>query len=169
MRAVVNRFALYAAALRMAIAAGLLPWTVEGADKGIVACMDRWVKQRGNADTAGEVVRAARELERELAAGLSNRFIHIHKVGTGWTPVTEADELKQRTPELFDGCVKPDRILVRPEAWHRYCNGSDPAAIAQHFQQRGALIAGDNSLSKTEQVIGRTGRFYVLSRASLTP
>ena len=114
-------------------------------------------------------MRAARELERELAAGLSNRFIHIHKVGTGWTPVTEADELKQRTPELFDGCVKPDRILVRPEAWHRYCNGSNPAAIAQHFRQRGALIANDNSLSKTEQLIGKTGRFYVLSRASLTP
>ena len=38
-RAVVNRFALLAAALRMAIAAGLLPWTVEEADAGIVACM----------------------------------------------------------------------------------------------------------------------------------
>jgi len=168
-RAVVNRFALYAAALRMAIAAGLLPWTVDDVDKGIVACMDRWVKQRGNVDTAGEVLRAARELERELVAGLSDRFIHIYKEGTGWTPVTEADELKQRTPERFDGYLKPDRILVRPEAWHRYCNGSDPAAIAQHFRQRGALIANDNSLSKTEQLIGKTGRFYVLSRASLTP
>ena len=38
-RAVVNRFALYAAALRMAIEAGLLPWTIENADAGIVACM----------------------------------------------------------------------------------------------------------------------------------
>ena len=168
-RAAVDRFALYAAALRMAIAAGLLPWTVDDADKGIVACMDRWVKQRGNVDTAGEVLRAARELERELVAGLSDRFIHIYKAGTGWTPLAEADELKQRTPERFDGYLKPDRILVRPEAWHRYCNGSNPAAIAQHFRQRGALIANDNSLSKTEQLIGKTGRFYVLSRASLTP
>ena len=64
-RAVVNRFALHAAALRMAIAAGLLPWTVEDADTGIVACMERWVKQRGNIDTAGELVRAAREFDRE--------------------------------------------------------------------------------------------------------
>jgi hypothetical protein len=31
-RAVVNRFALLAAALRMAIEAGLLPWTIESAD-----------------------------------------------------------------------------------------------------------------------------------------
>jgi uncharacterized protein (DUF927 family) len=167
-RAVVNRFALHAAALRMVIAAGLLPWTVEDADNGIVACMDRWVKQRGNVDTAGEVVRAAREVERELVAGLNDRFINIHKAGKGWTPVAEADELKQRAPQLYDGYIKPNRILVRPEAWRRYCNGFDPAAIAQHFKQRGALIADGNSLSKSEQVIGKSGRFYVLSRVSLT-
>jgi hypothetical protein len=41
-RAVVNRFALYVAALRMAIEAGLLPWSVVQADSGIVACMSRW-------------------------------------------------------------------------------------------------------------------------------
>ena len=118
-RAVVNRFALYAAALRMAIAAGLLPWTVEEADAGIVACMGRWVAQRGNLDTAGEIVRAARQVERELVAGLGERFIHIHRSGKKWMPVSEADEFKQQTPELFDGYVKPDRILVRPEAWRR--------------------------------------------------
>ena len=168
-RAVVNRFALHAAALRMAIAAGLLPWTVEEADMGIVACMGRWVAQRGNVDTAGEVMRAAREVEQELVAGLGDRFIHIHKSGKKWTPVTEADELRQRTPELFDGYVKPDRILIRPEAWRRFCNGFDPAEIARLFQQRGALIADDNGVSKSEQVIGKCERFYVLSRAALTP
>ena len=134
-RAVVNRFALHAAALRMAIAAGLLPWTVEEADMGIVACMGRWVAQRGNVDTAGEVVRAAREVERKLAAGLGDRFIHIHKSKTGnkWIPATEADEAKAETPEHFDGYVKPDRILIRPEAWRRYCDGFDPAEIARAF------------------------------------
>ena len=76
---------------------------------------------------------------------------------------------RQRTPELFDGYVKPDRILVRTEAWRRYCNGVDPAEIARHFQQRGALIADDNGVSKAEQVIGKVERFYVLSRAALTP
>jgi uncharacterized protein (DUF927 family) len=168
MRAVVNRFALHAAALRMGIAAGLLPWSIENADRGIIACMDRWVQQRGNIDTAGEIVRAAREVLRKLVADLNDRFIHIHKAGNGWRPVTEADELKQRTPEIFHGYAKPDRILVLPEVWRRYCNGSDPAAIAQHFQQRGVLIAHGNSFSRSEQVIGKTARFYVLSRASLT-
>jgi uncharacterized protein (DUF927 family) len=54
-------------------------------------------------------------------------------------------------------------------AWRRYCNGVDPAEIARHFQERGALIADDNGVSKAEQVIGKVERFYVLSRAALTP
>jgi hypothetical protein len=166
--AVVNRFALYAAALRMAIAAGLLPWAVDESDKGIVACMRRWVAQRGNLDTAGEVVRAAREVERELASRLDDSFIHIRKSRNKWVPVSEADVVRQQTPELFDGYVKPDRILVRAEAWRRFCNGFDPTELARYLQQHGTLIADGNSVSKAEQVIGKVDRFYVLSRAILT-
>jgi len=170
-RAVVNRFALHAAALRMAIAAGLLPWTVEEADMGIVACMGRWMAQRGNVDTAGEVMRAAREVERKLAAGLRDQFIHINKSKTGnkLIPATEADEVKAKTPEHFDGFIKSDHVLIRPEALRRYCDGVEPAEIARHFLDRGVLVPGDNgSLSKSQQVIGRSGRFYVLRMAALT-
>src|SRR5262245_17566358 len=78
-RAVVNRFALYAAALRMAIEANLLPWSVAQADAAIAACMGRWVAERGNLDTAGEIVRAARQVEADLVARLNDRFIRIHK------------------------------------------------------------------------------------------
>ena len=170
-RAVVNRFALHAAALRMAIAAALLPWTVEEADMGIVACMGRWVEQRGNVDTAGEVLRAAREVERKIAAGFGNQFIHIKKSKTGnkLIPATEADEAKAKTAKHFDGFIKSDRVLIRPEAWRRYCDGAEPAEIARHFLDRGVLVSGDNgSLSKSEQVIGGSGRFYVLRMAALT-
>ena len=167
-KAVVNRFALYAA-LRMAIEAGLLPWSAVNADAGIVACMQRWVAQRGNLDTAGELVRAASQIELDLVARVNDRFIRIHKTAKGWTPATEADAIKQQTPELFDGYAKPDRILVRPEAWRRYANGVDPSEVARHFHERGILIADDNGMSRTEQVIGTIGRFYVLSRAVLTP
>jgi uncharacterized protein (DUF927 family) len=165
-RAVVNRFALCAAALRMVIEADLLPWTIAQADAGIVACMARWAAQRGNVDTSGEIVRAGCQLEADLAAGLQDRFIHIHKTGKGWAPATEADTIKQKTPERFDGYAQPDRILVRSEAWHRYCNGVDHAEIAQHLQQRGTLIADDNGkkLSRSEKVMGKADRFYVLKR-----
>ena len=170
-RAVVNRFALHAAALRMASAAGLLPWTIEEADAGIAACMGRWVAQRGNVDTAGEVMRAAREVERKLAAGLRDQFIYINKSKTGnkLIPATEADEAKAKTPEHFDGFIKSDHVLIRPEAWRRYCDGVNPAEIARHFLDRGVLVPGDNgSLSKSQQVIGGSGRFYVLRMAALT-
>jgi uncharacterized protein (DUF927 family) len=163
-RAVVNRFALLAAALRMAIAAELLPWSVEEADAGIIACIQRWVVQRGNIDTAGEIVRAARQIEADLVAGLDDRFIRIHKTSKGWAPATEADVIKQKTPESFDGYVKPDLVLVRPEAWRRYCNGFDPTEIARHFQQHNILIADGNGskLSKSERVMGKADRFYNL-------
>jgi putative DNA primase/helicase len=167
-RAVVNRFALYAAALRMVIDAGLLPWSTMQADTGIVAAMGRWAAQRDNLDTAGEIVRAARRVEADLVAGMSDRFIHIHRADNKWTPITPADEIKQQTPKLFDGYAKPDRVCVRPEVWRRYCNGFDPAEIAEHFKQRGVLIPGTDGLSKPEQVIGEVNRFYVLSRAALT-
>jgi hypothetical protein len=169
-RAVVNRFALHAAALRMAITAGLLPWTVKEADAGIVACMGRWVAQRGNVDTAGEVLRAAREVERTLAARLRDQFIHINKDETGkLIPATEADEAKAETPEHFDGFIKFDHVLIRPEAWRRYCDGVEPAEIARYFLDRGVLVPGDNgSLSKSQQVIGGSGRFYVLRVTGLT-
>jgi uncharacterized protein (DUF927 family) len=167
-KAVVKRFALCAAALRMAIEAGLLPWSAVNADAGIVACMQRWVAQRDNLDTAGEIVRAARQIEADLVAGMSDRFIHIHRADNKWTPITPADEIKQQTPKLFDGYVKPDRVCVRPEVWRRYCNGFDPAEIAEHFKQRGVLIPGTDSFSKAEQVIGDVNRFYVLSREALT-
>jgi hypothetical protein len=169
-RAVVNRFALHAAALRMAIAAELLPWSVEEADAGIVACMQRWVTQRGNLDTAGEVLRAVREVERKLTASLRDRFIRIVKSKTGkLIPATEADDAKAKTPEHFDGFIKLDHVLIRPEAWRWYCDGVEPAEIARHFLSRGVLVPGDNgSFSKTEQVIGGSERFYVLRMVPLT-
>src|SRR5262249_25128804 len=138
-RAVVNRFALFAAALRMAIAAKLLPWSTEEADAGIAACIQRWVAQRGNLDTAGEIVRAAQRIKRESVSGLADHFISINKIRGKWVPVSEDDKFRQRTPELFDGYAKPKHILVRREAWRRYCNGFDPSDIAEQFRRRGAL------------------------------
>jgi hypothetical protein len=175
-RAAINRFALCAAALRMAIAAQLLPWSVEEADAGIVACMQRWVAQRGNVNTAGELQRAAAPVSVTIRAALSDRFITIHKPNRGWEPATEADEIKQRSAGGFDGYVKTDqdpgqvRVLVRPEVWPRYCNGANSHEIAKHLQERGTLIpGGDGKLSKAEQVIGRVERFYVLFLTQLTP
>jgi len=152
----------------MAIAAKLLPWANEETDAGIVACMGRWVAQRGNLDTAGEIVRAAQQVERELVRDLDDRFIHIDEIDRKWVPISEDDKFRQRTPELFDGYAKPDHILVNPEAWRRRCNGFNPSDIARQFEQRGVLIVGGGGkMSRAEQVVGGTHRFYVLVRSKL--
>jgi hypothetical protein len=132
--------------------------------------MQRWVAQRGNLDTAGEVLRAVREVERKLTASLRDRFIRIARSTTGkLIPATEADEVKAKTPEHFDGFIKFDHVLIRPEAWRRYCDGAEPAEIARYLLDRGVLVSGDSgSLSKSQQVIGGSGRFYMLRMAGLT-
>jgi putative DNA primase/helicase len=157
-RAVVNRFALYATALQMAIEANLLPWTAENADSGILACMQRWVAQRENIDTAGEIVRAAQQIECELATAIeTSRFVRLHKTSNGWNSTTEADE-------TIYGYLKGDRVLIRPKAWHQLCVGYDDFAehLAEHLCRIGKLIP-DNAgkTSRKERVLGRAGRYYV--------
>ena len=77
-RTVINRFALVAAALRMAIEAGLLPWAVEDTDLGVAACMVRWAGTRkGRLDLAGEMVSAVEQIRAILVANIHGRFIHL--------------------------------------------------------------------------------------------
>ena len=97
LRSIIRRFALYAAALRMAIEANVLPWTVEEADAGLIACLERWVKQRGNTDPATGRSRFMADLMRRLADDLSDRFIHIHKIKGRLVPATDSDVAKQQT------------------------------------------------------------------------
>jgi hypothetical protein len=154
-RAVVNRFALLSAALRMAIEASLLPWAIEKADAGIVACMIRWVAQRGNVDTAGETVRAALKLEAELVAAIeAGHFIRLHKTNGSWSgPATEADE-------TADGYLKGDLVLIRRQAWHRLCAGSED--LTKYLCQTGKLIPDHAAkTSRKETVLGKAGRYYV--------
>ena len=62
-RSIVNRFALVAAALRMAIEAKLLPWSSDEIDCGIAACLTRFLTSRnGRLDLTGEVVGAIEQI-----------------------------------------------------------------------------------------------------------
>ena len=67
-RSILNRFALIAAALRMAIEAKLLPWSINDTDLGIAACMMRWLKSRkGRLDVTGEMLGAIEQIRTILA------------------------------------------------------------------------------------------------------
>jgi putative DNA primase/helicase len=172
LRPIVRRFALYAASLRMAIEANVLPWTVAEADAGLIACLERWVRQRGNTNPVTTLSRFVAELMRKLADDLSDCFIRLHKVKGRFVPATDSDMAKQQTsPEAYDGYIKDDLVLIRPVAWARRCAGTDPAEIARYLHARDILLASekDGKFSKTVQAIGRSERFYVIRRTALVP
>jgi putative DNA primase/helicase len=164
-RSVVRRFALMAAALRMAIAARLLPWSVANADAGILACASRWAEQRGDLGVSGEVLRTVARMRTTINAALSERFVHLQKNTKG-----EHIAATEVMPDLLDGYVKDDdRILLRPEAWFRLCDGCDAAAVAEHLRERGWLIPGETAGKPRKERIGKKQpqRFYVLRRSFL--
>src|SRR6516225_5717725 len=76
-RSILNRFALSAAALRIAIEASLLPWSINDTDLGVASCMTRWLKsRRGRLDLTGEMLSAIEQMRTILNANLHGRFIH---------------------------------------------------------------------------------------------
>jgi putative DNA primase/helicase len=166
-RSVMNRFALVAAALRMAIGAGLLPWDVEDTDLGVAACMVRWAKTRkGRLDVAGEMIGAVEQIRSILVSSLQGRFIHIHvdEDEGRLEYVSPGDASKRDTL----GFVKDGLILVEPTAWRQVlCAGFDPEKTARHLRGEGLLVADLGKLQKQEKVVRgagtEKGRFYALT------
>ena len=172
LRSIIRRFALYAASLHMAIEANVLPWTFEEADTGLIACLERWVKRRGNTDAATVRLEFIADFLRRLAEDLFDHFIHIQKVKGRFVPATDSDMAKQQgPPEAYDGYVKDDLVLIRPEAWLKRCAGANHMEIAKHLHTKGILLVNekDGKFSKTVQTIGRSDRFYVVRRTALVP
>jgi hypothetical protein len=168
---IIRRFALYAASLRLAIDANILPWIVEEADAGLVAVLERWVRQRGNSEPVSTQSRAA-EFTHRLADDLPDRFIHIHKVKGRYVPATDSDTAKlteeQQNPlGAYDGFVKDDLVLIRPEAWIRRA-GAAHEEIAKYLYARGDLLTrNDGKFSMTVSTIAKPERVYVVRRAAL--
>ena len=163
---ILNRFALVAAALRMAIEAKLLPWSIDETDCGVAACMARCLTSRnGRLDLTGEVLGAIEQIRTILAADLHGRFIHQRIIDGNLDYANPADATKRDTL----GYVKDGRILVEPTAWRGVlCAGYDPEKTARHLKTEGLLIADETGgkLQRQEKVKRGgdvvTARFYVL-------
>jgi putative DNA primase/helicase len=163
-RSILNRFALVAAALRIAIEAKLLPWSIDETDLGIAACMTRWITSRnGRVDLAGEMLGAIEQIRTILAADLHGRFIHLSVIDGNLDYANPTDATKRDTL----GYVKDGRILVDPTAWRsELCAGYDAEKTARHLRTEGLLLADEGKLRRKEKV-KRGGevvsaRFYVL-------
>jgi hypothetical protein len=164
-RSIFNRFALVAAALRMTIKAGLLPWTVEDTDLGVAACMARCAATRGGRlDDAAEMMSALQRIRELLETHLHHRFVHLQLDEHGRLEIAPGNANKRDAL----GFVKVGRILVEPTAWcNLLCAGSDPQKTARHLREMDLLICNPGKLQKQEKVVRgeRTvnARFYVLA------
>jgi putative DNA primase/helicase len=161
---ILNRFALVAAALRMAIEAKLLPWSIEETDCGVAACMVRCLTNRnGRLDLTGEVLGAVEQIRAILARDLHGRFIHQRLIDGNLDYANPADATKRDTL----GYVKDGRILVDSTAWRNVlCAGYDPEKTARHLKTEGLLMVDPGKLQRKEKVKRGgevvSGRFYVL-------
>jgi uncharacterized protein (DUF927 family) len=169
---VVNRFALIAAALTMASTAGIVPWTVGDVNAAAIACMERWLNQRGNIDTAGELLREIRQRRQMIAATIDDRFIRLNLRGRRFVPASAADQRKLESEQEFDGYIKASgedcHILVWPKTWQRWWVGLDASAVKKFLRREELLIPDRNgeapSVEKYESSAG-AARFYVLAEA----
>jgi hypothetical protein len=159
---VINRFALVAAVVGMAIEAGKLPWSIGDTDAGIIACMARWLSQRGNTDAAGELLQEIRRRRQALATTMDDRLIQLARDGGRLVPASAADHAADR----FDGFVKDGRILLKPEAWHRLWAGLDLSEIKKYLLDAQLLIPSDGGDVPSPQKFksgAKPAKFYVLA------
>ena len=162
---VINRFTLIAAALTMASAADILPWTVADIDAGILACMQRWLQQRGNVDTGGELLRGIKRCRQLLAATIDDRFIRLTLKKRRLVAASAAGRRKMAVAQQ-DGYVRDGRILVLPDAWRRLWAGLDIDTVKQHLLDAKLLIPGrDGVVPSAEKINGKPTRVYVLAGA----
>jgi uncharacterized protein (DUF927 family) len=162
----VNRFALVANALSMASAARILPWPTADTDAGIIACMERWLSQRGNTDAAGELLQEISRRRQTFAATMDDRLIRLGRNGGRLLPASAGDENKMAAADRFDGFIKNGQILLRPNAWHRLWAGLDVGEIKQYLLDTHLLIPsakGDVPSPQKFKSGAKPAKFYVLA------
>src|SRR6266536_512966 len=172
---VIRRFALVAAALRMAAKAGFWSWSIESSDRGIVGCTLRWAEGLGMPVVTLETRAAEQKLrERIAAARQADRFIklvkHPGKGGGLFVPAPEhmirfSDRAAFKSAGSLFGFIKIDgpdqRVLIYRDEFHRLTEGCgiDRDALIAHLKRTGALTI------KNEKIRAETKTYAVLTEA----
>ena len=166
----IRRFALHAAALRMAIEAGLWPWSIASSDRAIAACTLRWAADKGLPVTTVEEKAAEQKLRQAIEAERAKFVIlekHPGRGGGLFVPIPE-HAIIYENPAAFKeagtlyGFIKIDgentRILVPPDAFGRLTAacGIEHDALVDYLQRKGSLEI------KNEKVRNKTERYFVL-------
>jgi uncharacterized protein (DUF927 family) len=155
-----DRFALVAAAGELAIAHGLLPWTVGAAAQAAALMLRCWISSRGGVG-ASEVATGIAQVSRFIEAHGQSRF---EETGPEiLVPRNVANRAGYRR-----GVGAQEEWWVLPETWKaEVCAGLDPTHTARALAERGMLVRGTDGFASVRKIAGRPTRVYVLTASVL--
>jgi hypothetical protein len=108
---VLTRFATVAAACRMAIGLGVLPWTVEDTDVGIERCVERWAGAVGNVEADAVVSMPVAKVNAVVADNLVTAIVSFMEGRPRW--IGTAEELTDALGDMLDTGTMSARSLGR--------------------------------------------------------
>jgi putative DNA primase/helicase len=161
-----RRFALFAAAGELAVAAGVLPWRHGQATEAIETCFRDWLKYRGGSGAA-EDREALAQVRRVLEAGREARF-------SAWSRAD--DDHAPRTQDMF-GYKRNDsatggetHFYISAERFKAdVCKGLDARTVAKLLKVHKYLVHDDGRYTLNARLPGQkeTERFYAVRAAIL--
>jgi putative DNA primase/helicase len=149
------RFAVIAAAGKMATAWKALPWTAGEALHAAERLFEEWLKKRGSVGPL-EIERAISQLRATLERDGASRF----------TPWDDPDKtiINRLGFVQNDETGGAQRYYVLPEAWKEINRGHDAASVAKELAKRGAIRPDSEGKFQTKYRLPNLGnrRCYVI-------
>jgi uncharacterized protein (DUF927 family) len=164
----VRRFALVAAAGRLAAEAGIVPWEPLAAFGAALHLFDTWAKGFGRTAAREEtsvLKRLLGVLQREGSAFAASKEDFDDSMRSG--------EARSMTTYGFYGVQKGYKdteesfYFIHRDGWERIFKGMDATQAAKIIKQRGYLTTDGGRYQKALKIKGRTQKLYWVSAAIL--
>ncbi len=164
---VAQRFALVAAAGRLGVELGVLPWQADKVEWAVSQMFHAWLAARGNQGPA-EVNAVAGRLRELIARHGASRFQRLAEPQT-----LDGESRRDEREKVIDraGFVRPgeDEYLIFPEVWQReVLRGVDSGVVHKALLNSGILRGdSDGKASTPVKIDGKSKRLYVIDAGAL--
>ena len=158
-RSVCKRFALLAAAGRLATAFGITGWPADEAARAAGICFRTWLDQRGSTGDH-EIEAGIRQVIAFIEAHGSSRFENPWNNAVSGLPERIVNRAGFRRKVAGDW-----QYMILPEQWAEITKGFNPAAVAREMVKRKLLVRGTDGKASRLVKVQNNGalRLYVLS------
>jgi uncharacterized protein (DUF927 family) len=149
-----QRLGLIGAAGELARGLGICPWQEGAAFEAATWALQRWIENRGGADST----------EGRQAVEQVRRFVEAHGE-TRFEPIDDHDRAPVHNRAGWRSGSGDDREwLIPPETWKtEICTGMDPSFVARMLCHRGMLRRSSEGFSSVRKIAGSNRRVYVLT------